>query len=225
MQRLIPILFTLLLVPSAAQAQGVKLGIRAGGNFATFRGDTEEALEFPGTSSEFERRTALQIGGFFQFAVSDQFTIQPELIYTQKGSSLDGSVSVQGQVVDFSGTFRFSYLEIPVLAKFQIPTTGSLKPSIFAGPALGFNLTSEFEIEAGGESETDDDVDVSSTELGVVIGGELAYILASGNAISLDIRYNPGITDVDSEGDESLQNDIITVGLSYTFSLGTGVSN
>ena len=32
-----------------------------------------------------------QIGGFFQFAVSDQFAIQPELIYTQKGSSLDGT--------------------------------------------------------------------------------------------------------------------------------------
>jgi hypothetical protein len=230
------VLFSLIAAPSAG-AQDLRLGLHAGGNFASLRGDTGSLTDVEDTAPEstvdLGRRTAFRAGGFLEIGLSEQFALRPELNYTQKGTSLDATLRTTdprtGDVItvaEVDQTARFSYLELPVLAKFRIPTGGRLVPSLVAGPHVGINLTSEAEttIESqvdGFEDETEtEDVNTTDAEVGVTVGGALAYQLASGNVISLNVRYGTGLTDVSpDEEDLSVQNEVVSVGLGFSFSL------
>lgn len=113
-----------------------------------------------------------------------------------------------------------------MLSEFVIPMSGQFNPYLFAGPSLGFSIKAETEADltarsAGqsvSETDTSDD-DVESTDLGAVLGGGVSYTLQSGNTLYLDLRYNPSFTSLDSDSDADIQNDVISVGVGYSFSL------
>ncbi|PQJ26734.1 hypothetical protein BSZ35_19275 [Salinibacter sp. 10B] len=233
MKKVSAVLVILFMSCGSVAAQGIDLGIRGGANFATFRGDTntlsQQVVGNQG-SSDFGRKIGLRVGGFLRFGITEAFSIRPEVTYSQKGTTFEGSASgvINGQsvTVEFEATSSYDYLDIPVLAEYVIPTSGQLQPYLFAGPSLGFSINAETEADltarsAGqsvSETNTSDD-DVESTDLGAVLGGGVSYALQSGNTIFLDIRYNPSFTSLDSEGDADIQNDVISVGVGYSFSL------
>jgi len=218
-----------------AHSQNLSIGAHAGGNFATFQGDTDaftESLQdvFGSGNTDVGRRTAVRAGVFVEIPLTEVVSLRPELMYTQKGSTVEASASqtIGGEQieVDLDGTLRFHYLQIPVLAAAEIPTQGPLVPRFYVGPAVGFDLSTESELEAtatvGGESETEtqtDDVDVEDVDVGAVVGGELGYRIAPGQTIALDVRYNPSFTAVNPEGDFDVRNDVLSVGVSYRFAL------
>jgi len=232
MKKITSIGLLLCLIVGTAQAQSTKLGIRVGGNLASFRGDTNQlARDFGGErGSDFGRRSGLTVGGVLRVGLTDVFSIRTEVAYTQKGATLEttSSTTIDGQsgTIESDLTGRLDYLDIPVLAEFAIPTSGKVEPYLFAGPSVGFELDSEVETETTvrlqGESATEtetEDIDVESTDVGAVIGGGAAYVLDSGNSISLDVRFNPSFRSLDSDSPIDVQNDVITVGLEYTFLL------
>lgn len=217
-----------------ASAQSLKFGLQAGGNFASFRGETGALTETENeeSSAELGRRTAFQAGAFVEIGINDWLSVRPELSYVRKGTTIDATLRATnpqtGEVQTFAeldGTLRLSYLELPVLAKLQLPTTGRFAPSLFVGPSFGVNLTSESRTEVrsqvdeiNDETRTED-VDTADTEFGAVIGGEVAYTLSSGHAVSLDVRYSTGFTDASpGDVDAPVQNEVVSVGVGYTFS-------
>jgi len=238
MKRLAPLaavlLFTLgWLAP--AHSQNLSIGAHAGGNFATFQGDTDEVtagLEevFGSGSSDIGRRTAVRAGVFLEVGLTEAVALRPEIVYTQKGATIDARVTqtVFGDPVEveLDGTFRFHYLQVPVLATVEIPTESRIVPRLYVGPAAGFDLSAEAELETtatqGGETATEsetNDVDVEDVDVGAVIGGELGYRIAPGQTIALDIRYNPSFNSANAEGDIDIRNDVLSVGVSYRFAL------
>jgi hypothetical protein len=205
--------------PLLAQAQmggqgiDVKPGVRGGVSFMTL--DVDDS---PGDADpDPDRRTGLMIGGFALLEFAGPFALQPELMYIQKGASLETTVDE----TTITSTTRLDYVEIPVLAKFQLPASAPVSPSLFAGPTLGFNVAAETEVETeveGGESETNDVSDqVSGTDFGIALGGGVDIGLTTGT-LMIDVRYALGLTNVDdTDEDTSINNQgfMITAGFAF----------
>lgn len=238
MKRFAPLAAVLLVAVgwmAPAQSQNLSIGAHASGNFATFQGDTDtytESLQniFGSGNTDLGRRAAVRAGVFVEIPLTEVVSLRPELMYTQKGSTVEASASqtIGGEQieVDLDETSRFHYLQIPVLATAEIPTQGPIVPRFYVGPAVGFDLSAESEVEVtvtgGGESGTQaqtNDVEVEDVDVGAVVGGEFGYRIAPGQTIALDVRYNPSVTAVNSEGDFDVRNDVLSVGVSYRFAL------
>ena len=151
-----------------AKAQA-DVGLRAGVNFSNYN-DLPDGFE-P------DSRTGYMVGGYVDFSVPmSPFSIQPEILYTQKGYE-------QGGV-----TLKSDYLEVPVLAKFSF-LPGPIQPHIYLGPYAGFALNSE--ASGGGVSIDTED---AQTDFGGIIGGG-ADINAGVTKFNIGIRYGFGLVD------------------------------
>jgi len=206
---------------SASPAFGqldIKPGVRGGGNFATLGGDDAELVFALGGQEQeipIDRRTGFMVGGYALIDFAGPFALHPELLYVQKGAQVETEFSFQGQTETVTSTLQLSYLELPVLAKFQVPLGGPVSPNVFAGPSVGFNVGSSQETETGGQSESAD-VEVSGTEFGLTLGAGIGFKLGVGTA-NVDVRYNLGLSNLPSEGDASVKNRGIGVTAGLTF--------
>lgn len=195
------LMFVLSVTPATAQVS-IEPGVKLGGNLATFQGDDAEAtLIGMDGEADLNRRTGLVVGGFLFMDFAGPFALQPELLYVQKGAKMEGSATTMLGPIDFSATYKVDYLEIPVLAKFEVPMTGPASPNLFAGPALGFKMSESWEMEVMGETETEDSDDIKSTDLGFVIGAGMDFGLTAGT-LTVDLRYVLGLSSLPSEGDD-----------------------
>ncbi len=195
---------------------GIELGIKGGLGMASLSDENVgfvsliRSADFPvdyRDTYEAKSLSGFQIGGFATFNLSSSFALQPEFIYCKKGGKVqgDGILSDMGTTSTYAvdEQIELTYLEIPILVKFKIPTQGKLQPTIFAGPALALNLSakSDFELtiirDDGGpiDSETlGGKADISnnkSTDIGLVFGGDLKLKAGSANFV-LDVRYTLG---------------------------------
>ena len=188
-------------------AQKIKYGSKIGVNIANISGDETDDLS---------TRTSLHAGAIAEIIISDEFSFQPELLYSSQGAKSDRS-----EILD-DATFRYSYVKleyinVPLMAKFYVVEGLSLQ----AGPQVGFLITAdrEFEKTVNGETETgaEDIIDkIKGIDFGLNFG--LGYQLASG--IFLDARYNLGLSYInDFEGADELknQNQVIQVSVGYLF--------
>lgn len=107
------VLVLMLLTGTLTYAQRFNLGIKAGVNFATLTGDSDIDLE---------NKTGYHIGAIAEVGLNDQFSVQPEIIYSTQGAKLE------------SEDFDINYLNVPVLAKVYVIKTFSL----MVGPQFGY---------------------------------------------------------------------------------------
>ncbi|MCS3633907.1 hypothetical protein GGP57_001198 [Salinibacter ruber] len=188
-----------LALPMSSQAQSpIDLGVRGGVTQATFYGDDVSSNDF---------RPGFTGGVFLNYQVNDVFAVQPEVLYSRRGTK---------NHFDESGRFddvrvRQDVIEIPVLLKLSAPTA-PVTPRLYVGPALGFITNSEL----GNGNDADDsftDVDFSG-----VVGGEIAYALNKGplSEIAVDGRYNLGLANL---GDANNFEDVRTSAFTGTLSL------
>src|SRR5512143_3152734 len=128
----IGVVLAALVLPHQAAA-GVKFGIKAGANVANVNGD------FATNVSDWKTRVGFCGGVFLELNFGRILTIQPEVLYTMKGAK----ATIEEGALTGTGKLRFDYVEIPILLKVRIPT-GPIHPFVFAGPAIGFILTTTF---------------------------------------------------------------------------------
>ena len=137
---------------AATNAQETYFGAKTGLNLANVTGDVEENSMLIGFS----------VGGFVSVGISEAFSLQPELLYSTRGTSYDG------------GNFVTSYLDIPILAKYNF----SDEVHAELGPQIGLLM--------GASADGTDVKDgYKSMDLGLAIGG--GYTLESG--IDISLRY------------------------------------
>ena len=186
----------------------MQIGPKAGLNMANLGGDDSDFL-----GETLDSRTGFNFGIFFMYQFSNMFAIQPEVYYSMKGATLN--------IMDVDLTISFDYIEVPVLLKLVIPVEGSnIRPSIFAGPAIGFNTTAKLKGEADGDSaEEDIKENVKSTDFGLVFGGGLGFMIGK-NELGVDIRYILGLSSIDDSSDEiDLKNTAFSFNVYFGFSL------
>ena len=102
-------------IASAQRAGDMTIGILAGVNYATVEQDPEFG------DVEFEHRLGLLAGGFLDVALNDVFSIEPEVLYSQKGAEVEGT----GANSDLEGSFKVDYIEVPLLLKVRVPVSNS----------------------------------------------------------------------------------------------------
>ena len=170
--------FLFLLISPVNSEAGIQFGIRGGANASKLTGADIQNLE--GT---IKYKVGLVGGIFFAINIGKIITIEPEFLYTMKGSQEKDTAG------DYTGKLYGDYLEIPVLLKLRIPTPG-IQPAIFAGPSVGFKLREKFQ-ENGQDVPLEEKL-LENNDYGAIFGAGLDF----GRHFMIDVRYNLGLKKV-----------------------------
>jgi hypothetical protein len=148
-------------------AQGVHFGVKAGASLTTYAGK--------GTDT-FNNLTRFHGGLVLNKALTNDgsFSLQPELLYSQKGAEVEQSGS------RFSS--KLEYLDLPLLARFN---AGGF--FVEAGPQLGYLLSHDSRFTGPAQS-------VKYRKLDFRYAAGLGYQLESG--LNAGVRYNGGLSDL-----------------------------
>lgn len=184
-------------------AQDHRYGIKGG--ITTYQIQGERVLVRGGESTNLDTDSEIGIeAGFFaEFRVSKSFSIQPEVVYAQKGGN-----RIPG--IDIVRDIKLDYIDFPVLLKFRAPVSSKIIPYLFGGP-YGSVL-----IRGKGDFEWYDKEGVTITDqyknlaYGVKfgVGVEIGRLLVDG-------RYDLGISDIDKEDglDGYVRGFVISLGI------------
>jgi len=148
--------------------------------------------------ANFNNRTGYHFGAFTLLKFS-KIGIQPEILFSQQGSK----VKVNTQNLDGN----FSYINIPIIVKLYTVAGINLQ----VGPQFGFLSRAEFDNQNVKDSFKKSDI---SAALGV--GWDIPF------GITLDARYNLGLTKIDNSPDyANIKNQVIQISVGYKlFKLG-----
>jgi len=191
------LLGVVLFVPAPAGAQGVSVGLKGGAVFASIPQITKD---FDGTGIDVGQRLGFIGGGFLTLSVAPGFAIQPEVMFTQKGSdasSPDGDLN-----------FHFDYIDIPVLARVSVGT-GPARLYLFGGPSFNFNLKAELD-EGGDTSDVKDDVESSEIALVAGLGVEFGKFLIEG-------RWIEGLQNISKESEDDYKTRTFAIMAGFRF--------
>jgi len=172
----------------SAQSGGPLIGFHLGGSVATLSGD-----DLP----DFTSKMGLKAGASAAFPVSGNIRVHTGLSYAEKGTKLADS--------DFDEALSIDYIELPVLLRYNVPVAGAVAPHFMLGPAIAFQIgcefTEEFEGESGSFDCEDEGLEAASVDVGVMAGAGIAYAVSGPMAVTLQILYNFGFTNIDSAED------------------------
>ncbi|HEX8013821.1 MAG TPA: porin family protein [Flavobacterium sp.] len=164
---------TFIIASSASiQAQLLKIGVKAGVNFANQTGDAT----FEGEDFNKEGITSYHAGLVAEIKLLDRFAVQPELLYSTQGASYKNAVT------EFKN--ELGYLSIPVMAKIYLTDSFSLE----VGPQASFLLSekNDFDVE-----------DAKTFEFGVNAG--LGFKITKN--LFIQGRYGLGLTEASKNAD------------------------
>lgn len=175
----------------------VRYGGRLSLNYSTIAGDDTDNLD---------GKVGVDVGGVAELGVTDKFAVQPEVHYSQRGTKYSDSDG-------FDGKFNFTYINVPVMAKFKVSDAFSIE----AGPQVGLLLSAKDKYDSPISGEDDIKEFISNTDFGGNIG--VGYELESG--LNFNARFNYGfsnINDFDSEGlDIKNNNCVFLFGIGWMF--------
>ncbi|MDR2146194.1 MAG: PorT family protein [Tannerella sp.] len=167
-------------------------------------------------------RHGINVGISGEYAINEMISIEPGLFYSMQGSTIKVSSVKLGLNSD--------YLNVPILVKAYVADG----LNIFAGPQVGYMMSSRLKVKTGISLIDDilgivsDNIDLSKYEnkldVSIVVG--LGYQLANGFSISAS--YNVGMTKVPDFGDlkwgdetftfnPDAKNNVLQVNVGYRF--------
>ncbi len=121
MKKSIFLFLTVSLFSVAAQAQQVIFGVKGGLNVAKLT-DVDRS----------NTRASIHIGGFARVGLNEQWSIQPELVYSGQGYVADPPI------LD-NYTVAVNYINLPIMAQYHIIPEFYVE----AGPQLGFRVAAK----------------------------------------------------------------------------------
>jgi len=197
----------MLLLPNSSLAKVITGGLKIGMNSANLHGEAIKKLKEE-VGQELQSKWGLCAGGFIRFNIGKIFAIQPEFLYTMKGAKFEETILDE----TMKYTMNLSYLEVPVLVKFMIPTPGGVKPNLYAGPALAIKLSSKTKLKYAGQTEEEDIENMKDTDFGLIIGAGVDF-----GKLMVDLRYVLGLTAIEEEAVFETKNGVISLIVGYSF--------
>lgn len=156
-------------VPASAQEARFKVGFRLGVNSSTFGGvDISEA----GPGVKLSRVTGFHGGVFFTMG-GPQFSVQPEILFTQYGVRVAAGSDYE--------QYKYNLVEVPVLFKASFGQP-SLRFFVNAGPVLTYTMGGTYSVSIGGQSD--------SQKIPMTNDGRLAFGASGGAGLAL--KAGPG---------------------------------
>jgi hypothetical protein len=179
-----------------ADAQLFK-GIIGGWNLSNF--SYEDGYS---ANPDYQSKNGYCVGLFAGGPISGVFGLRAEILYTRKGAQYDFTYTDEnGQSL---GQIQYSeeidYLEIPLLANFTIPTSGTVKPALFLGPAIDFEMSAKLKATyprgVVNKNQSDQDLEnTTSPDFSLIVGGGIE-IESGPHLILVQVRYVMGLKDV-----------------------------
>jgi hypothetical protein len=172
-----------------------RVGLVAGINLAKLAGKNVEGAE---------NHTGFMGGALVSMPISTTIAFQPELLFTMKG--------VSASALGITSAAKINYVEVPLLLRLDIPTSAGVKPFVYAGPAVAVKASCSLEFKSQQttistgcdetvEGSSSDDVStISSTDVGGILGGGLAFDVG-GRVFTVGARYEIGLVNLASHGD------------------------
>lgn len=159
-------------------------------------------------------------GAGVRYGLTDWFSPQAELLYATRGSD----VELEG---DNIGTFYFTYLELPMLARFRFPFDGNIRPTLSGYALLGASasyLVGAESVDGAGRNELDTD-GLHAFDFGVIGGLGVAWEVTPEWVVSLEARYDQGLfepfPDAPSGAPATTNRAfLLTLGIDFTLSHG-----
>ena len=182
---------------SSAQAQEVRIGLRAGANYSNLAGNINN-------QDTYNNKFGFLGGVIVNVPVTSDgfFSVQPEVLYSQKGfENKPTEYSVLGipcTMQKREGSVNYNYLDVPVLLKVR--ASGLV---FEAGPQYSYllsanNKTKTTTIPAFGGTPTTTEAQ-SKTDVNGLNRNELGYLAGVGyeaaNGLSLSLRYTGAFSD------------------------------
>jgi len=185
-----------MVIAVCAYGQGISGGAKGGLNLANQKYTSD------GVALDTKAKPGLLVGAYLIYMINEKFGVQPEVLF-----------SMQGSKWDFDGDdskFKFNYINIPVLLRYNITEM----ISIHAGPQFGMLLSADLEDEDGDELDIKDDIK------GLDIAGATGVEVDLPNGLGFGARYVLGFTNnVDSDDadidDLELKNRVIQLYVKY----------
>ncbi|MBX2922770.1 MAG: PorT family protein [Chitinophagaceae bacterium] len=135
-----------ILIYQAMSAQ-VQWGVKAGGNLSAMLLKDESGY------TNVKLRPGFHLGGTADLALSEKFALQPSLLLTSKGFTIDKNGGAQYLYGVDRIKFTSYYIELPVNFIFK-PQVGNGKMLLGAGPYIAYGVGGRWKAEANGMSVT-----------------------------------------------------------------------
>ncbi|TAH01858.1 MAG: PorT family protein [Sphingobacteriales bacterium] len=229
-------LLALALVSGSVMAQsndGVKFGVRAGVNLASFAlsGSEYDSPEGKLEKDNQKSTTSFSFGGYVEIPVSEKFSVQPGLNLSGKGGKVEYSENVLGGNLTITGKASTMYIELPVNAVFNF---GGFY--VGAGPYVGYAIAGrtksetkfngvivpegsqpERDIKFGSKKDTEMVKGDDYKPLDFGLNGLVGYKLESG--LNFGVNYGFGLANLDPEGNSNSKasNRVFSVLVGFSF--------
>ena len=206
-------LFVGLAVVVGSMSFAQQFGIKAGANISSISKDGFE---------DSKSKVGFYGGLFMNAPLSEQFSIQPEVLYSQQGAEVKRTYTVLGNTTTIDGKLNLDYITVPVM--FQFKATPEFY--IEAGPEFGFlvNAKQKGDIKVNGNTVASNTYDAKDNYNSFNMGAALGVGFNVTENFGVNARYVAGFTDINKDGNTSLQNDdnknrnnTFQVGLNYKF--------
>ncbi|MCW3080508.1 porin family protein [Segetibacter sp.] len=171
-------------------AQNPHFGLKAGINAANLRHENAGTSDF---------KIGLHLGGLAHIHVTNNFAIQPELLYSQQGG--------KNTFANVESKTKLNYVNIPVLAQYMFGKGFRLE----GGPQLGFLASAK---QKTGNAETDIAGNFKSTDISFVAG----VGLLGPAQLGIDFRWAFGLNNINKVPNGiSTRNNVAQLGIFYQF--------
>ncbi len=194
-----------MMLASGLNAQAT-FGVRAGVNFNNVNGRNEDDEKIMG-----KLRTAFHAGANVEFAVAEDFYLQPGVLFSMKGAKMNGS--------EFPFDLNISYIEIPVNFIYK-PDLGTGRMLLGFGPYMAIGVDANYKLggttvdfEFGDELGELKRVDAGAN---LLVGYELA------NNFSFQLNAQLGMLNIGNRapGDNNSKLTHTGFGLSFGYRFG-----
>jgi hypothetical protein len=160
-----------------------KFGIKAGLNLTNL---------YVNDASDEHLKAGFNAGIYWKLPVARGFSIQPELIYSQKGTKATYSNFIQG-----NGEYRFNlnYAELPLLAVINLGKTFN----IHAGPYVGYLVSANVK-DVNSDGTINGAADLNEDNFKRLDVGVAAGLGLDIENFTIGARYNYGLTEIGKSG-------------------------
>lgn len=193
---------TLSLFGIAANAQNTQIGVKGGVNLSNFYVDEVQ---------DNNMKVGLNLGLFAKLPVTSGFAIQPELLYSSKGSK----IAYNNIFGDGEYRFNFNYIEMPVLAVINLTENFN----IHAGPYAGYLASTNIKHLSNGE--IDDVADLEPENFKRIDFGLAGGIGVELNGFHFGARYTHGLSNVGK--DDNISGQVLKNAHNSAISLYIGI--
>jgi hypothetical protein len=193
--------------PALAKFPG-GLGLTGGVNVSAFTGELGDLIR-P------DAKMFPNFGLVYQADIAPNLSFRGEATYSVKGGAgrTQGTDNAGNPTYVSEDTWRFEYLEVPLLVRTRFPVRSGAVPYLEVGPAIAVTLGGRFESKGSGLPDQDLRHDMKAVDVG--FGGGLGVEIPAGLAhLHVAARYLRGLSDL-----WNLDDNLTMVNQTWTFAL------